>query len=162
MARAIRQTRRVTSAGKQVVMDCRGPEHKRMRLPMKSPDPSSWPRTPQGRCGRVVHGIVWVPAHLVLESCISVPPTGEFHASAKFLMLVLPHFFPSFFNYTRHSRSFVTSSGGSWKPVVDPGLTGQETGDRNRNCRGNTASQEVSRKCARVNCGYGVVLTVDT
>lgn len=84
-----------------------------LTMPMKSPAPSSWPRTPQGRCGRVVHGIVWVPAHLVLESYISVPPTGEFHASAKFLMLMLPHFFSSLFNYTRHSHSFMSSSGGS-------------------------------------------------
>ena len=72
-------------------------------------------------------------AHLLWEWRISIPPTGEFHASAKFFVLMLPHFFSSLFNYTRHSHSFMFSSSGSWKRFPGPGLSdGLETRDRNR------------------------------
>lgn len=118
-------------------------------------------------------------AHLLLEWRISIPPTSEFHASAQFLVLMLPHFFSSLFNYTRHSHSFMSSSSGSWKRFPGPGLTdGLETRDRNRYAEVTQRPkrcQETARVVGRVTlfdklrtnptdgiCGYGVVLTVGT
>ncbi len=91
-----------------------GSKTKGRTMPVHSPAHPSWCEVPPSRCGRFVPGIVLVPAHLVLEWRISVPPPGEFHASAKFFMLMLPHFFSPFFDYTRHSHSFISSLGGSW------------------------------------------------
>lgn len=91
-----------------------GSKTKGRTMPVHSPAYPSWCEMPPSRCGRFVQGIVLVPAHLVLEWRISVPPPGEFHASAKFFMLMLPHFFSPFFDYTRHSHSFISSLGGSW------------------------------------------------
>ena len=123
-----------------------GSKTKGRTMPVHSPAYPSWCEMPPSRCGRFVQGIVLVPAHLVLEWRISVPPPGEFHASAKFFMLMLPHFFRRFLTTLAiHTPSFL-----SWAEAgFSPGVLLQTKRGMTQGAkifRGITALEEVSRK----------------
>ena len=85
--------------------------------------------------------------HTVLKWRILVPPTGKFHASAQLFMLVLPHFFASLFDDTRHSHSFSSSPRQGWMLSRDIFPPKRAATQGVKNFRSSIAFQEVSRIC---------------
>ena len=104
------------------------------------------------RCSSLGFSFVFPDAspHLVLKWRILVPPTGKFHASAQLFMLMLPHFFASFFDDTRHSHSFFSSAEDENFSLIGVSLTAKRrvSNTEMRNFTGSTVFLEVSRQCA--------------